>query len=388
MGFRLAGYRFEAARDGDAIALILASGAGTRLRPFTADRPKALLPIMGRPLLARQLRLLRAAGVDRGVAIVSGSQAAAAPSLKAVAGASGFGLEVTRLPETVAPCRWTRVRVPSGPLGLVRRRGIQPLLGRTVVTLNCDLLLHPDWRGVLAAHRARRADLTLAVSDGAWRGIGRAGAVRWGRERDGWLVSQADDPASGRPACQIGLSVAGPRVWRLLPELPFAAYDPWLDELIPTAIARGLRVQLWGCGAYWRDVGTWPRVLQGHLDVLGGAVPDDGAGQATGGPDAVGRVSEGAEVAADATIGPDATVASGAVVGPRAWISTAVVMGGARVGRRARVERSIVLPGATVAPGAIVCDALVAPGAPPVPLEPEPDCEPGGTPLTVMGGER
>jgi NDP-sugar pyrophosphorylase family protein len=44
-------------------AIILAGGKGERLRPFTADRPKAMVEIGGVPLLAYQMQWLRAQGV-------------------------------------------------------------------------------------------------------------------------------------------------------------------------------------------------------------------------------------------------------------------------------------------------------------------------------------
>ncbi|HEX4335994.1 MAG TPA: phosphocholine cytidylyltransferase family protein [Polyangiaceae bacterium] len=45
--------------------MILAAGVGSRLRPLTDDRPKALVPVGGRSILARSLDALRAVGVDR-----------------------------------------------------------------------------------------------------------------------------------------------------------------------------------------------------------------------------------------------------------------------------------------------------------------------------------
>jgi len=48
-------------------AVILAGGKGERLRPFTQDRPKAMVEIRGVPLLEYQLRWLRREGVDRAV---------------------------------------------------------------------------------------------------------------------------------------------------------------------------------------------------------------------------------------------------------------------------------------------------------------------------------
>jgi NDP-sugar pyrophosphorylase family protein len=45
--------------------VVLAGGAGTRMRPHTETVPKALLPVLGRPFADWQLRLLAAGGVER-----------------------------------------------------------------------------------------------------------------------------------------------------------------------------------------------------------------------------------------------------------------------------------------------------------------------------------
>ncbi|HEV8354909.1 MAG TPA: nucleotidyltransferase family protein [bacterium] len=45
-------------------AIILAGGKGERLRPFTEDRPKAMVEILGVPLLGYQLQWLQSQGVD------------------------------------------------------------------------------------------------------------------------------------------------------------------------------------------------------------------------------------------------------------------------------------------------------------------------------------
>lgn len=51
-------------------ALILAAGKGTRLNPLTVTRPKHLLPIAGKPLLARTLKILSDIGLkDIGIVV-------------------------------------------------------------------------------------------------------------------------------------------------------------------------------------------------------------------------------------------------------------------------------------------------------------------------------
>ncbi|HEY9784853.1 MAG TPA: nucleotidyltransferase family protein [Candidatus Obscuribacterales bacterium] len=45
--------------------VILAGGKGERLRPFTEDRPKCMIPVLGNPLLSFQLRWLAASGFNK-----------------------------------------------------------------------------------------------------------------------------------------------------------------------------------------------------------------------------------------------------------------------------------------------------------------------------------
>lgn len=50
-------------------ALIIAGGQGERLRPLTNERPKAMVPVAGRPILERQIEWLRGGGVTDVVAL-------------------------------------------------------------------------------------------------------------------------------------------------------------------------------------------------------------------------------------------------------------------------------------------------------------------------------
>lgn len=54
--------------------LILAAGEGTRLRPFTNDRPKGLVSLLGKPLVTHQISNLNALGI-KNIAIATGYRA-------------------------------------------------------------------------------------------------------------------------------------------------------------------------------------------------------------------------------------------------------------------------------------------------------------------------
>src|SRR5256712_2442245 len=54
-------------------AVVLAAGEGTRMRPLTANLPKPLLPVAGKPFLRHTLEALRSAGISQ-VAVLIGWQ--------------------------------------------------------------------------------------------------------------------------------------------------------------------------------------------------------------------------------------------------------------------------------------------------------------------------
>ena len=69
-------------------AIIIAAGQGTRLRPHTANKPKCMVEVAGRPILHHQIAALRASGI-KDIVVVGGykRQAIQGPGIRVVANA-------------------------------------------------------------------------------------------------------------------------------------------------------------------------------------------------------------------------------------------------------------------------------------------------------------
>jgi NDP-sugar pyrophosphorylase family protein len=129
-------------------AIILAGGKAERLGTAAGGRPKALVPVAGRPLAAYQVALLHEAGVNR--VIVS---CAAGQEQTIEAELAGLPLEIVTAPEPE----------PLGRGGGLRFAAQARQEGGDVFALNGDELLDIDLRALLARHRESQAAATVAV---------------------------------------------------------------------------------------------------------------------------------------------------------------------------------------------------------------------------------
>lgn len=142
-------------------AVLLVAGIGSRLRPLTDDRPKALVDIGGETILGRAVRLLGEHGVER-LVLATGYREDAVRS--ALAGSS---LEVIY-------CRNDRFDSTQNAVSLALCR--DAVLGRAFFKLDGDVVFRPE---VLARIDACAAPLAVAV-DGTRRTDAEAMKVRLG----------------------------------------------------------------------------------------------------------------------------------------------------------------------------------------------------------------
>jgi mannose-1-phosphate guanylyltransferase len=133
-------------------AIILAAGVGSRLRPLTDTCPKPMLPIAGRPLLARTLDWLRVCGVAEAALNLHHLPEVVRAGL-GDGGAWGMALHYSYEPELLGT---------AGAVRAIAER-FAGWLDETFVLVYGDMLLDIDLAELLAYHQAGHALLTLAL---------------------------------------------------------------------------------------------------------------------------------------------------------------------------------------------------------------------------------
>jgi NDP-sugar pyrophosphorylase family protein len=178
-------------------AIILAGGKAERLGDAAAGRPKALVPVAGKPLAAYQLGLLARAGVERViVSCALGQGDAFAVEL------TGHGVEIVPVEEPE----------PLGRGGGIRFAAVARGRDGDVYALNGDELVDVDLEALLRRHRSSGAAATITVT----RPFSPFGVVELG---EGDLVSGFDEGARVPYWVSCGVYVLGEEALARLPEL-------------------------------------------------------------------------------------------------------------------------------------------------------------------------
>lgn len=130
------------------IAIILAGGLGSRLRPIVPDLPKPLAPIRGSPFLSYLLKYLKQRGLTEVILSVGYKQEA----IMAAIGTRYEGL----------PVRYAVEEQPLGTGGAIRH-ALRLTPGFLVFVQNGDTFVGLDYVRLWAEHHQAGAAMTMAL---------------------------------------------------------------------------------------------------------------------------------------------------------------------------------------------------------------------------------
>jgi NDP-sugar pyrophosphorylase family protein len=243
-------------------AMILAAGRGTRLRPLTDHRPKALVEIGGKTLLEITIARLRAAGVTEIVVNVHHFAEMMLAYLKAK-GNFGIRIEVSREQVLLD----TGGGLKNATWFFLEHSGDEPFLLH-----NVDIISAIDLQAVLEAHKRNGALATLAVQK-------RNSSRQLLFDTRGLLCGRrtGSDPAdetvvfadSIEPLAFAGIHVIAPRFLHLMTEGGvFSIIDTYLRLAQAGENIRAFRADRY----YWRDLGKPESIRQAECDLAQGVL--------------------------------------------------------------------------------------------------------------------
>ncbi|MDP6605583.1 MAG: sugar phosphate nucleotidyltransferase [Dehalococcoidia bacterium] len=295
------------------LGVILTGGRGTRLRPLTPTIPKALIPLLNRPLLAYSLDLYAAVGLSDVVVVVGGDHEG-----------------VERAAAELAPAGITvEIAVQAEPIGLgdaVASAGAA-LDGRQVAVLAVDAVLTGDIQPTFEAFERSGADagLTLHPTDRPTE----MGIAVLEDDRIVHLEEKPQQPRSDLAAA--GLWLLGPATIERLRTDPFIRPTDGEIDLTGTIGAMvdgGADVRGWRLSGEWLDTGTIASLLstQARLLELAKSPLLEVPGSALSEPLMIGAGT----TIEDCELGPNVVVGDGAVL-RSARLRDAMVVAGARL---------------------------------------------------------
>ncbi|MFQ6058664.1 MAG: sugar phosphate nucleotidyltransferase [Anaerolineae bacterium] len=319
-------------------AVVMAGGSGSRLRPLTINRPKPMVPMVNKPVMAHIQNLLQRHGFTQMVVTL---QYMAAVVQDYFGDGKEMGMDIAYSVE----------EMPLGTAGSVKNA--QEHLDDTFLVISGDAVTDFDLRAVVDYHKAKGAMATLVlyrVPNPLEYGViilDDEGRIRQFLEKPSWGEVISD-------TVNTGIYVLEPEVLDYFEkDIPF----DFSQDLFPMLLERGDPMYGYVASGYWCDVGNIEEYMRASFDVLEGRVNVGELGQHIGG---------GIWTEEEVEIAPDAQLFGPIFLGYGVKIKGGVVVHGPSVIRnytvvdnRAHIERSIIWRNSYIGEGAEVRGAII-----------------------------
>ena len=319
-------------------AVVMAGGEGSRLRPLTIGRPKPMVPMVSKPVMAHILDHLKRQGITEVVVTLYFM-----PDLvqSYFGDGSNLGMKIHYAVE----------ETPLGTAGSVKNA--QQYLDEPFVIISGDAVTDINLQEVIAFHQERGADATLTL-------YRVPNPLEYGviiTDPDGKVTQFLEKPSWGEvisDTVNTGIYVIDPSVLDLIEE---GVSTDWSKDVFPQLLESGRPLYGYVAGGNWTDVGDIGEYMRASSDVLAHRVQTDEMGEHIGGDVWVGN---GVEIAPDAQLygpiylGEEVKIKGGVIIhGP------AVVRDYTIVDNRVHIDRSIIWRNCYIGEGAEIRGAIV-----------------------------
>lgn len=346
------------------LAMILAGGRGSRLHDLTNKVAKPAVSYGGKyRIIDFPLSNCANSGIDV-VGVLTQYESVELNSYVAAGGR--WGLDSKDSGVYVLPPR------EKADTGLDVYRGTADAISQNIdfidqydpeylLVLSGDHIYKMNYDKMLAFHKERQADATIAVIEVPLKEASRFGIMNTDGETDRITEFVEKPPVPESNLASMGIYIFN---WKLLRKLlladmknPDSNHD-FGKDIIPTLLGDKKRLFAYRFKGYWKDVGTIDSLWEANMDLLS---PDNELDLS----DLTWKIYTEDVTALPQYIGTEARIQNayitqGCVI--EGEVTNSVIFTGARVRPGAKVIDSVLMPGAIVEDGAVVIRALVANG--------------------------
>lgn len=343
------------------LAMILAGGRGSRLHELTNKVAKPAVSYGGRyRIVDFPLSNCANSGIDI-VGVLTQYESILLNSY--VAAGRRWGLDAKDSGVFVLPPREkadTNLDVYRGTADAISQNidFIDTYSPEYVLILSGDHIYKMNYAKMLAEHKAKSADATIAVIEVPMREASRFGIMN--ADEDGRIVEFEEKPEHPKSnLASMGIYIFD---WKLLRKMltadlknPDSSHD-FGKDIIPQMLQDGKNLFAYKFKGYWKDVGTIDSLWEANMDLLDKNNELDL-------DDSTWKIYTEDVTALPQYIGPDAKIKNafitqGCII--EGEVTSSVLFTGVKVGAGAKVIDSVLMPGVEVEEGAVVQRALVA----------------------------
>lgn len=346
------------------LAMILAGGRGSRLHDLTNKVAKPAVSYGGKyRIVDFPLSNCANSGIDV-VGVLTQYESVELNSYVAAGGR--WGLDSKDSGVYVLPPR------EKADAGLDVYRGTADAISQNIdfidqyapeylLVLSGDHIYKMNYDKMLAYHKERQADATIAVIEVPLKEASRFGIMNTDGETDRITEFVEKPPVPQSNLASMGIYIFN---WKLLRRLlladmknPESSHD-FGKDIIPTLLNDGKRLFAYRFKGYWKDVGTIDSLWEANMDLLS---PDNELDLS----DRTWTIYTEDVTALPQYIGTEAKIQNayitqGCII--EGEVTNSVIFTGAKVRPGAKVIDSVLMPGAVVEDSAVVVRALVANG--------------------------
>lgn len=321
-------------------ALFLAGGQGTRLRPLTYRVPKPMVPMLGKPLLERNLESLKKHGIRE---IVLSTCYKPEIFEDYFGDGSDFDLDI----------RYVCEDLPLGTGGAIKN--CEKHFDDSFFIFNADIISDINFTEMMNFHKRKKADVTIAVV--SVPNPSAYGVIEF--DDDGYAYQFKEKPAPHEIVSNYinaGVYIFEPSVLRRIPSGRPVSVE---REVFPKLLEKGRKIAVYkGCN-YWLDIGTPEKYIKAHRDGLEGRLrlPEVNYHERAVFSGLGTRISGTAILRGPIYLGRNVRIEAGAVVGPRVVIGDNCV-----IGKKCRIANSILWNDVVLEDGAELSECIVTDG--------------------------